>query len=93
MAQKPETLLEKRAVKFAVDLRNKFGYGNTVSVPIYRLRDELRENGMQISHPTLMGYWRALVRMGYAKREMRARVLGVTYRLNTYSLDKLSKAV
>lgn len=91
MQYKPSTVREKRAVKFGVDLLTKYGYGHTISTPVMELTKELREQGVQISHPTLIGYWRALEKLGYAKREMQARIFGVTYRMNRYAFDKLIK--
>ena len=89
MFHQPKTVQEKRAVKFGTDLLAKYGYGHTINVPVMELTKELREKGVKISHPTLMGYWRALERLGYAKKEMQARIFGVTYRLNRYAFANL----
>lgn len=53
------------------------------------LTKELKEKGVKMSHPTLMGYWRTLERLGYITREMRARIWGVTYRIKRYPVQKL----
>jgi DNA-binding transcriptional ArsR family regulator len=89
MIHQPKTMQEKRAVKFATDLMSKYGYGYTISTPVMELTKDLKEKGVKISHPTLMGYWRALERLGYAKKEMQARIWGVTYRLNRYAFNNL----
>lgn len=89
MIYQPKTVQEKRAVKFATDLMTKYGYGHTISTPVMELTKELKEKGVKISHPTLMGYWKALERLGYAKKEMQARIWGVTYRLNRYAFNNL----
>lgn len=89
MVYKPQTTQEKRALAFGLDLINKYGYGHTISTPIMELTKDLKEKGAKISHPTLMGYWRALERLGYAKKEMQARIFGVTYRLNRYAFNNL----
>ena len=89
MIKAPQTVREKRAVKFGIDLLTKYGYGYTISTPVMELTDELRVKGVKISHPTLMGYWRALEQLGYVKREMQARIFGVTYRLNRYAFANL----
>lgn len=87
----PKTVQEKRAVRFGVELLTKYGYGHTITVPVMELTQELKEKGLKISHPTVMRYWRALERLGYVKREMQARIFGVTYRLNRYAFDNLIK--
>lgn len=89
MYHTPKTVQEKRAVKFGVELLTKHGYGHTITIPVMELTKELKEKGVKISHPTLMGYWRALERLGYVKREMQARIFGVTYRLNRYAFSNL----
>jgi DNA-binding transcriptional ArsR family regulator len=89
MIYQPQTVQEKRAVKFATDLMTKYGYGHTISTPVMELTKDLKEKGVKISHPTLMGYWRALERLGYVKKEMQARIFGVTYRLNRYAFNNL----
>lgn len=89
MIYQPQTVQERRAVKFATDLMAKYGYGHTISTPIMGLTKDLKEKGVKISHPTLMGYFRALERLGYAKKEMQARIFGVTYRLNRYAFNNL----
>lgn len=91
MVYKPQTTQEKRAVMFGLDLLNKYGYGHTISTPVMELTKELREKGCKISHPTLMGYFRALERLGYVKKEMQARIWGVTYRLNRYGFNQLNQ--
>ena len=58
-----------------------------------KLTKELKEKGVKISHPTLMGYFRALERLGYVKKEMQARIWGVTYRLNRYGFNQLNQIV
>lgn len=85
----PSTTREKRAVKFGVDLLTKHGYGHTITTPVMELTKELKGKGVKISHPTVMQYWRALERLGYVKREMQARIFGVTYRLNRYAFSNL----
>lgn len=90
MVYKPQTIQEKRAVMFGLDLLSKYGYGHTISTPVMVLTKELREKGVKISHPTLMGYFRALERLGYVKKEMQARIWGVTYRLNRYGFNQLN---
>lgn len=93
MIHPPKTVQEKRAVKFGVDLMTKHGYGHTVTVPVMELTNELKEKGVKISHPTVMQYWRVLERLGYVKREMQARIFGVTYRLNRYAFANLINTV
>lgn len=88
--KEPLTVQEKRAVDFLLTL-NKMGYGNTVCIPVMELTKELKEKGVTISHPTVMQYWRALERLGYIKREMRARIFGVIYRIKRYPVQKLIK--
>lgn len=90
--KKAQTIQEKRALNFGVELLTKYGFGYTIRVPIMELTRELKEKGMKISHPTLMDYFRALVRLGYAKREMTARINGVTYYLQKYPFKKLINA-
>lgn len=89
MIYQPSTTREKRAVKFGIDLITKHGYGHTITTPVMELTKELKKKGVKISHPTVMQYWRALERLGYVKREMRARIFGVTYRLNRYAFSNL----
>lgn len=89
MIYSPHTVREKRAVKFGIDLLTKHGYGYTITIPIMELTTELKEKGVKISHPTLMGYLKALEQLGYLKREMQARIFGVTYRLNRYAFTNL----
>lgn len=72
--KKAQTPKEKRALEFGVELLTKYGYGYTIRVPIMKLTKELNEKGMKISHPTLMGYFKALEHLGYVKREMPARI-------------------
>lgn len=91
MTYKPQTVQEKRALAFGLDLLNKHGYGHTISTPVMELTKELKEKGVKISHPTLMGYFRALERLGYVKKEMQARIFGVTYRLNRYGFNQLNQ--
>lgn len=89
MFKVPKTVQEKRAIKFGVELLTKHGYGHTITVPVMELTKELKEKGVKISHPTVMQYWKALERLGYVKREMQARIFGVTYRLNRYAFSNL----
>lgn len=89
MFKEPYTTQEKRAVKFGVELLTKHGYGHTIHTPVMEMTEQLKGKGVKISHPTVMQYLQALERMGYAKREMRARMFGVTYRLNRYKFNKL----
>lgn len=89
MIQTPKSVQEKRAVQFGIDLLTKYGFGHTISIPVMELTKCLKEKGANISHPTLMQYWRALERLGYAKREMKARIFGVTYTLNRYAFNNL----
>lgn len=91
MVYKPQTTQEKRALAFGLDLINKYGYGYTISTPVMELTKELKEKGIKISHPTLMEYFRALERLGYVKKEMQARIWGVTYRLNRYGFNQLNQ--
>ncbi|WP_290077895.1 hypothetical protein [uncultured Muribaculum sp.] len=86
---KPSTIQEKRAVQFAVDLLTKHGYGYTIPVGFVELSNELNEKGVKISFMTVITYWKALERMGYATREMGARINGVTHKLNRYAFQKL----
>lgn len=86
--KEPTTTQEKRAVDFLITL-NRLGYGHSVTIPVMELTNELKEKGVKISHPTLMGYWRALERLGYITREMQARIWGVTYRIKRYPVQKL----
>lgn len=90
--KKAQTLPEKRALEFGVELLTKYGFGYTIRVPIMELTTELNEKGMKISHPTLMKYFKALEHLGYVKREMTARIFGVTYYLNRYAFQKLINA-
>lgn len=89
MFQQPKTALEKRAVKFGVDLLTKYGYGRVITVPVMELTADLRAKGATISHPTIMQYWRALERLGYVTKEMQCRLHGATYRLKRYAFAKL----
>lgn len=89
MIYQPKTVQEKRAVQFGIDLLTKYDYGHTITVPVMELTKELKEKGAKISHPTVIQYWRALERLGYAKREMQCRLFGVTYRLNRYAFANL----
>ena len=91
MIYPPNTAQEKRAVQFGIDLLTKYGYGHTITVPVMELTKELKERGVKISHPTIMGYWKILERLGYVKREMEARIFGVTYHLNRYAFSNLIK--
>ena len=93
MVYKPQPTQEKRALAFGLDLINKYGYGHTICTPVMKLTKELKEKGVKISHPTLMGYFRALERLGYVKKEMQARIWGVTYRLNRYGFNQLNQIV
>ncbi len=90
--KKAQTLPEKRALEFGVELLTKYGFGYTIRVPIMELTKELNEKGMKISHPTLMKYFKALEHLGYVKREMKARIFGVTYYLQKYPFKKLINA-
>lgn len=87
--QQPKTIQEKRAVKFATDLLTKHGYGYTIPVGFVELSNELNGKGVKISFMTVITYWKALERMGYATREMGARINGVTHRLNRYAFQNL----
>lgn len=89
MLKQPNTIQEKRAIKFAIDLLTKHGYGYTIPVGYVDLAKELTENGSKISFMTVISYWQALERMGYATREMGARINGVTHKLNRYAFQKL----
>ncbi len=86
----PTTIQEKRAVQFAVDLLTKHGYGYTIPVGFVELSQELNDKGVNISFMTVIAYWKALERMGYATREMGARINGVTHRLNRYAFQIIS---
>lgn len=90
--KKAQTLPEKRALEFGVKLLTEYGFGYTIRVPIMELTTELNEKGMKISHPTLMKYFKALEHLGYVKREMTARIFGVTYYLQKYPFKKLINA-
>lgn len=87
----PKTIQEKRAVQFAIDLLTKHGYGYVIPVGYVELSNELAENGVKISFMTIISYWKALERMGYATREMGARVNGVTHTLNRYAFQKVTQ--
>ena len=89
MIKTPKSLQEKKAVNFAVALIEKYGYGYTVRVPSRKLSAELREEGFPISYITIIEYWKVLEKLGYVKREMTARINGVTYYLNRYVFKKL----
>jgi hypothetical protein len=89
MTQTPKTIQEKRALKFAVDLLTKYDYGYTINVPSRELSADLTAKGRNISFMSVIAYWQALERMGYVKREMGARINGVTYYLNRYAFQKL----
>lgn len=89
MIHQAKTIQEKRAVKFGIELLTKYGYGHTITIPVMELTKELKGKGVKISHPTVMQYWRALERLGYVKREMHARIFGVTYHLNRYAFSNL----
>lgn len=86
---KPSTIQEKRAVQFAVDLLTKHGYGYTIPVSFTQLAQDLTNKGTKITFMTVIAYWKALERMGYATREMGARINGVTHKLNRYAFQKL----
>lgn len=88
MIQKPKTIQEKRAVQFAVDLLTKHGYGYVIQVGYVELSKELSAKGVNISFLTIVAYWKALERMGYATREMQSRINGVTHKLNRYAFQK-----
>lgn len=89
MIQTPKTIQEKRALRFALDLLEKYGYGYTINVPSRDLSADLTEKGRKISFMSVIAYWKALERMGYVKREMSARINGVTFTLNRYAFQKL----
>lgn len=91
MITTPKTTQEKRALKFAVDLLNRHGYGYTITVPYTTLSQELSEKGTKISLMTVIAYWKALERMGYVTRVMGARINGVTHKLNRYAFRRLTK--
>lgn len=93
MLKKPTRLQEKRAVKFAIELLTKFGYGYTIQVPSRELAAELTAKGCNISYVTVIAYWEALERMGYVKREMKSRIDGVVYHLNRYAFGKAINSV
>lgn len=92
MIKKHKTLQERRAVGFAVDLLTKFDYGYTIQVPSRQLAEQISNAGRKISYVTVVAYWEALERMGYAKREMKSRIDGVVYHLNRYAFGKLLNA-
>ena len=77
--KKATTIQEKRALRFAVELLTKHGYGYTINVPSRELANELTQKGAKISFMTV-------------KREMTARINGVTYYLNRYAFNKLINA-
>lgn len=87
--KQPTTLREKRAVEFGVALLTCFGYGYTISVPSRQLAKELTTKGYPISYITTIEYFKKLVEMGWATREMTAKMFGVTYKLNRYAFKKL----
>lgn len=89
---KPKTLKEKRALQFGIDLLTKFGYGYSVQVPVHQFAKELTAKGYKISFMTIISYWQTLVKMGYATKEMGARMDGATYNLNRYAFNKLINA-
>lgn len=89
MTKEAKTIQERRALRFAVYLVGKYGYGYTITVPSRQLSDDLSDKGYKISFMTVIAYWKTLERMGYVKREMSARINGVTYYLNRYALKKL----
>lgn len=89
MINKATTLQEKRAVKFAIQLIEKFGYGYTIHTPSRQLSANLTNKGYPISFMTVIAYWETLERMGYVKREMKARINGVIYHMNRYIFQKL----
>lgn len=89
MIAKPQTLQEKRALKFGMRLIKDFGYGHTIHIPSRQLSEELAEKGSPVSFITIIAYWEALERMGYVSRQMNARINGVTYYLNRYAFRKL----
>lgn len=89
---KPKTLKEKRALQFGIDLLTKYGYGHTVHIPVHLFARELTAKGYRISFMTIMSYWRTLIQMGYATKEMGARINGATYKLNRYAFNKLINA-
>ena len=91
MLKEATTLQEKRAVQFAVDLLTKLDYGYTVTTGYVELAKEFNEKGIKISFMSVMAYWKALERLGYVKREMGARINGVTHILNRYAFQKLIK--
>lgn len=86
------TLQEKNAVKFAVELLTKHGYGYTIQTPSREIAAELTSKGTSISFMTVIAYWKCLERLGYVKRIMKARKLGAIYILNRYAFNKLINA-
>lgn len=89
MTKEAKTIQERRALRFAVDLLSKYGYGYTITVPSRKLSADLTDKGHKISFMTVIAYWETLECMGYVKREMSARINGVTYYLNRYAFKKL----
>lgn len=90
--KKATTIQEKRALRFAVELLTKHDYGYVINIPSRELAKELTHKGTKISFMTVIAYWECLERMGYVKREMTARINGVTYYLNRYAFNKLINA-
>lgn len=88
MITKVKNLQEKRAVQFGLRLINA-GYGYTIHIPSRQLASELTGKGFPISFMTVIAYWETLERLGYVKRNMQARINGVTYSLNRYAFRKL----
>lgn len=89
---KPTTKVQKSAVQFGIDLLTKYGYGYSVKVPVHQLERELKNKGCEISFMTILKYWRTLVEMKYATKEMQCRMDGATYNLNRYIFNKLIDA-
>lgn len=89
MFRPPQTLQEKRALQFAVNLLTKHSYGYKIPMGFVELTKELNAKGVNISFMTVIAYWNALERMGYATREMGARIHGVTHKLKRYAFKNL----
>lgn len=83
------TLLERRAVKFGMDLLMRYGYGYTIATPYRLLVKDVNAKGCNVSAPTALGYLNALVHMGYAKKTLPSPYAGATYTLNRYAFDKI----
>lgn len=67
----------------------RFGYGHIISVPSRELSRRLTTQDYKVSFITITKYWEALVDMGLATRYMKARIFGVTYKLNKYAFKTI----